>query len=52
MEDKLGVAIGGTALEKGVSEVVDMTQYAEVYAEKSCRSYYKKQNKKANEKSY
>jgi len=33
MEEKLGVAIGGTALEKGVSEVVDMTKYAEVYGE-------------------
>jgi predicted transposase/invertase (TIGR01784 family) len=30
MEEKLGVAIGGTALEKGVSDVVDMTKYAEV----------------------
>jgi predicted transposase/invertase (TIGR01784 family) len=30
MEEKLGVAIGGTALEKGVSDVVDMTKYAEI----------------------
>jgi len=30
MEEKLGVAIGGTALEKGVSEVVEMTRYADI----------------------
>jgi predicted transposase/invertase (TIGR01784 family) len=30
MEEKLGVAISGTALEKGVSEVIDMTRYAEI----------------------
>jgi len=30
MEEKLGVAIGGTALEKGVSEVVDKIEYADV----------------------
>ena len=30
MEDKLGVAIVGTALEKGVVEMADMARYAEV----------------------
>jgi len=30
MEEKLGVAIGGTALEKGVNEVIDMAKYGEV----------------------
>jgi predicted transposase/invertase (TIGR01784 family) len=30
MEKKLGVAIGGTALEKGVSEVIDMAKYGEI----------------------
>jgi predicted transposase/invertase (TIGR01784 family) len=33
MEEKIGVAIGGTALEEGVSDVVDMTKYAEVIGE-------------------
>jgi predicted transposase/invertase (TIGR01784 family) len=32
MEEKLGVAIGGTALEKGVGDMVDMTRYAEIRA--------------------
>jgi predicted transposase/invertase (TIGR01784 family) len=30
MEEKIGVAIVDTALEKGVSDVVDMTKYAEI----------------------
>ena len=30
MEEKLGVAIGGTALEEGVSEVVDKITYGEI----------------------
>jgi predicted transposase YdaD len=34
MEEKLGVAIGGTALEKGVSELIDMTRYADIMYEK------------------
>lgn len=33
MEEKLGVAISDTALEKGVSELIDMNKYAEVYGE-------------------
>jgi predicted transposase/invertase (TIGR01784 family) len=30
MEEKSGVAIGGTALEKGVSEVIDMVKYGDI----------------------
>jgi len=30
MEGKIGVAIGGTILEKGVSEVIDMSKYGEI----------------------
>ena len=30
MEEKLGVAVGGTALERGVSDVIDMSKYGEI----------------------